>query len=272
MEHFTEAGNERDAQRLKRCAQPHANNFVTAVPSNDDDKGARIRPHLFRTAVQYRLGVPLLKEEIDCPVCMQKKIDITGDHATCCSRTGDLVSRHNALRDMVDNLASQGMLSPAMEKKGILGSQLGRRPGDVTIPNWQHGQALAIDVAITCPFTKNNLKKDSPCEAYAENAKHKKYDGDFKGSNHIFAAVVWESMGAINSEGEEVLRQIMRFAAKRQGREHSSFCGRQWALLSCCLQRSVAKQLLMRIDGQNCSHVNDASKLLVEPHVDLAEH
>ena len=88
----------------------------------------------FAPTVQYRLGVPLLKEEIDCPVCMQKKIDISGDHATCCSRTGDLVSRHNALRDMVDNLASQGMLSPVMEKKGILGSQPGRRPGDVTIP------------------------------------------------------------------------------------------------------------------------------------------
>ena len=65
VEHFTEAVNERDSQRLKRCAQPHANNFVTAVPSNDDGKGARIRPHLFRTAVQYRLGVPLLKEEIE---------------------------------------------------------------------------------------------------------------------------------------------------------------------------------------------------------------
>ena len=50
---------------------------LEAVPSNDG-KGAKIRPHLFRTAVQYRLGVPLLKEEIDYPVCMQKKIDISG--------------------------------------------------------------------------------------------------------------------------------------------------------------------------------------------------
>lgn len=53
----------------------------------------------------------------------------------------------------------------------------------MTIPNWQHNRALAIDVAITCPFTKNNMSKDSPCEAYAENAKHKKYDADFKGTD-----------------------------------------------------------------------------------------
>ena len=62
----------------------------------------------------------------------------------------------------------------------------------------------------------------------------------------------------------------MRFAAKRQGREHSSFCGRQWALISCCLQRSVAKQLLMRINGQKYAH--DASKLLVESNLDPAQN
>ena len=56
---------------------------------------------------------------------------------------------------------------------------------------------------------------------------------------------MWETLGAVNSEGES-LRQIMRFASK-----HSSYCGRMWARLSCCLQRSVAKQLLLRTDGQN---------------------
>ena len=30
-----------------------------------------MRPRNFRTAVAYRLGVPLLKEEIPCPLCEQ---------------------------------------------------------------------------------------------------------------------------------------------------------------------------------------------------------
>ena len=55
-------GDPREAQRLLRCAQPHAGGFVTAVPSKEDGNDAIMRPHLFRTAVQYRLGIPLLKE------------------------------------------------------------------------------------------------------------------------------------------------------------------------------------------------------------------
>ena len=273
VEHFAQAGDKREVQRLKRCAQPHASGFITAVPSHDDGKDATMRPQLFRTAVHYRLGIPLLEKEIDCPVCMQKKIDIMGDHATCCARTGDLITRHNALRDMVCDVARQGLMSPVMEKKGILGSSSGRRPGDVTLPKWFGGKGLAMDIAVTSPFAKNHVKVDSPCEYYAQNGKDKKYLKDFEGTDYEFAPIVWESTGALNQGGEEVLRQIMRAASKQQGREHSSYCGRQWALFSCCLQRSVAKQLLMRIDGQNSRQAlgADASKLLVEPQLDTVD-
>ena len=54
---------------------------------------------------------------------------------------------------MVANIANQGMLSPVLEKQGILGSAPGRRPGDVTIQNWCDGKGLAIDVAVTSPFS-----------------------------------------------------------------------------------------------------------------------
>ena len=46
-----------------------------------------------------------------------------------------------------------------------------------------------------------------------------------------------------------MLRQLFRFAAQHLGREFSSLCGRAWARLSCCLQRSVAQSILNRIDG-----------------------
>ena len=66
----------------------------------------------------------------------------------------------------------------------------------------------------------------------------------------MFCAMVWETLGAINEEGEDVIRQIFRFAAKRLGHEFSSYCGRSWARVSCCLQRSVAQAILTRIDGR----------------------
>ena len=47
-----------------------------------------------------------------------------------------------------------------------------------------------------------------------------------------------------------MIKQIFRFAAKRLGHEFSSYCGRSWARVSCCLQRSVAQAILTRIDGR----------------------
>ena len=120
-------------------------------PSDEDGKDTLLRPRHFRIAVAYRLGMRVLDEEIPCPLCKQI-INIYGDHATCCTKSGDLIIRHNALRNMVEEFASDGMLSPVLEKEGILGNTTGRRPGDVTIQRWAEGKGLAIDVAVTSPL------------------------------------------------------------------------------------------------------------------------
>ena len=52
--------------------------------------------------------------------------------------------------------------------------------------------------------------------------------------------MVFETSGAVNVEGLEVLKQIFRCTSKR-----SSFCARSWARLSCYLQ-SVAQMILNR--------------------------
>ena len=55
------------------------------------------------------------------------------------------------------------MLSPVMEKRGILGDVDARRPGDVTIPVWRSNKGLAIDVAVTSPLASSNLQHSEPC-------------------------------------------------------------------------------------------------------------
>src|SRR3954471_16777395 len=97
-----------------------------------------------------------------------------------------------------------------------------------------------IDVAVSSPLTQASVRLKDPAEVYAKDQKHGKYDKFFEGTEYLFCAMVWETLGAINEEGEVVLRQIFRFAASRLGREFSSFCARSWARFSCCLQRSVA--------------------------------
>jgi len=229
---------------------------VTAVPSEEDGRSTILRPRVYRIAIAYRLGVPVLQNEIPC-LCKQP-INKYGDHATCCAKSGLSITRHNSLRNFVGSIASDGLLGPILEKKGILGPTSGRRPGDVTIPNWNLGNGLAIDLAVTSPLLKSSMRATNPCEDYATNKKHRKYDASFEGTEYYFCAMVFETLGAINNEGEEVLRQLFRYAAKRLGREFSSYCGRAWARVSRCLQRSVAQAILVRIDGQS-QHNADAA-------------
>ena len=117
-------------------------------------------------------------------------------------------------------------------------------------PLWAESKALVIDVAVTSPLTATYERLIEPCEWYAATQKHGKYDADFKGTQYTFCAMIFETLGAVNAEGEEVLRQLFRFAAKRLGREFTSYCGRAWARLSCNLQRAVAQSILNRIDGR----------------------
>ena len=117
----------------------------------------------------------------------------------------------------------------------------------MTIPIWANGKGLVIDVAVTSPLTAAHVRLSSPCDDYAFTCKHKKYDASFEGLPYIFAAVVFETTGAISEEGQEVLRQLFRFAAKNLGHEFSSYCGRAWARFSCTLQ--VTQSILTRIDG-----------------------
>ena len=118
----------------------------------------------------------------------------------------------------------------------------------MSIPDWS-GSPLAIDVAVTSPLTVTSERINSPCEEYGVAQKHHKYDASFKGTNYSFCAMIFETLGAVNQEGEEVLRQLFRYAAKHLGREFSSYCVRAWARVSCSLQRSVAQSILNRVDG-----------------------
>src|SRR5947209_19885691 len=91
-----------------------------------------------------------------------------------------------------------------------------------------------------------HLHKPEPCESYAKSEKIDRYAPAFENSDYDFAPVVFETSGALNREGETVLKQIIWFASKREGISHSVFAARAWARLSCCIQFAAAQQILNR--------------------------
>jgi len=241
------AASVRDAQRLSRLDSPHANSWLSARPSCMDGKDTVLAPKIFRTAVARLLGQPVYSSSAPCPLCKQT-MDLYGDHSLCCKKSGDRITRHNNLRNLVFKLADTGLLAPEMEKLGILGptDKSRRRPGDVSIKHWSLRRGLAIDVAIICPLAVSHLHTLEPCESYAKTQKTDRYAPAFENSDYDFAPVVFETSGAVNKEGETVLKQIIRFASKREGITHTVFAARAWARLSCCVQFAAAQQILNR--------------------------
>ena len=77
-----------------------------------------------------------------------------------------------------------------------------------------------------------------------------------RSSDYDFAPVIFETSGALNKEGETVLKQIIRFASKREGITHTVYAARAWARLSCCVQAASAQQILNR-DFVDWSEVAD---------------
>src|SRR5437660_6114689 len=118
-----------------------------------------------------------------------------------------------------------------------------RRDCSSDIYNSSQDRSHALVFSLIYPFAASHLHKPEPCESYAKSEKIDRYAPAFENSDYDFAPVVFETSGALNREGETVLKQIIRFASKREGISHSVFAARAWARLSCCIQFAAAQQI-----------------------------
>ena len=60
------------------------------------------------------------------------------------------------------------------------------------------------------------MSQEQPCESYASQRKHNYYDPGFVGTNFDFVAMVFETSGAVNVEGLNMIKQLIRFASRRE--------------------------------------------------------
>ena len=106
------------------------------------------------------------------------------------------------------------------------------------------GSTVGVDVAVTSPFSTKGIRSESPGDSYALTAKHAKYDAAFKQSGFVFCALVLETTGGVSHEGTTFLKQLFRFAARRQNVTLSVYAARAWARMSC-----IAQAILNRVSG-----------------------
>ena len=104
-------------------------------------------------------------------------LDPMGHHAFTCKHGGDVVTRHNSLRDVFVETCRRACIGVQVEEGGKYGSEERRkRPADVLATNWMLGKPAAFDFTVTSPLVSNILPKASvtvrSAALVAEERKH----------------------------------------------------------------------------------------------------
>ena len=74
---------------------------------------------------------------------------------------GDVVTRHNCIRDCIADFCRRAHLSPLLEQGCGIGPAKDRsRPADILIPNWSLSRSAAFDIKVIHPLN-NSLISDA---------------------------------------------------------------------------------------------------------------
>ena len=84
------------------------------------------------------------------PFCPGVGLDPLGHHCVTCRHGGDVVWRHNLLREAITSLCCTAHLSIAVEKGS--GGHDHTRPADVLIAGWDRGKHAALDITVASPL------------------------------------------------------------------------------------------------------------------------
>ena len=263
-----------DRARLLAYSAPWSDGWLRATPSETLD--TQLSNAALRDIVGQRLGVDVFTRSSHCPFC-RSVLDNRGHHCHGCMAGGDAVVRHNEVRNTVHYEAAKACMNPELEKNGLLSElgwpeMVGRRPADTLLvaPRGLHTTSrrrfpkVALDFAVVSPFCPSVLRASSATQlaaaaAYAERKRgHNNTQQACELAGFGFEPIVFETTGGLDSEGELVLRSVLKESARAQGKPVAAVLERAKIRISIDMQRAVHRALQRRRDKDN--------ELDVDPH------
>ncbi|KAL5484316.1 hypothetical protein EMCRGX_G020790 [Ephydatia muelleri] len=106
-----------DRARLLSVSSPHASAWLSVVPS--PGLNLHLEPAEFQAAIQWWLGIGVAHGSL-CPHCPHA-LDPLGHHALTCKHGGDVVNRHNRLRDVFAESCRRACIGVQVEAGSGLG-------------------------------------------------------------------------------------------------------------------------------------------------------
>ena len=152
-QHFAyliESSSHANRARLLSVAAPHSSSWLSVVPSTS--LGLHLESNEYQMAIKWWLGLDTSGRST-CPFCPDTALDPLGHHAVTCRHGGDVVIRHNHLRDEIFNFCRRAHLSVSVERgHGLTRDLNNTRPADILIAGWERGKPIALDITVTSPL------------------------------------------------------------------------------------------------------------------------
>ena len=164
--------------RLLSASASHASSWLSVVPSVE--LGLHLDPHEFCVGIRWWLGLDISRG-LTCSLCPNTALDLLGHHAVTCKKGGDVVTRHNRLRDVFVDFCHQAHLGVHVEVGSNLTPDGSRScPGDVLVRDWITGRFAAFDFTVSSPLSVALLNQACITSGFAalsaETRKHKAND------------------------------------------------------------------------------------------------
>eukprot|EP00731_Ephydatia_muelleri_P015442 Em0008g1162a len=238
-----------DKARLLSVSSPHAASWLSVVPS--ENLGLHLDPPVFQVAIKWWLGLDT-SEGSQCALCPGSTLDHLGHHAVTCKYGGDVVSRHNRIRNILVETCRRAHIGVKVE----VGNNLSRdhsktRPADILLPNWFLGRTAALDVSITSPLNPVTLLEAGVSATAAAQAtearKHQANDPKCSELGWVCVPMVVETYGAWGKEATAIISSVASRLATSTCRPKSTILHEIYGRLNLNLVCANATAILSRI-------------------------
>ena len=233
--------------RLHAISAPQAHAWLKVQLS--PKLGLALMPDEAHVILKWWLGLPLTPDGTPCPLC-HHNMDAWEHHMLTCRSGGDMITRHNLLRDCIADFCNKACLSPQIEKgSGILPKDQSR-PADILVPNWSLSRPAAFDIKVINPLNLQFLQEAAQtCGHAAEMGEESKHSAN----NEACALRGWsciplvvEVFGGWGNESIDVLTKLSKKMATQLCQPINEVTSTIYSRLSLILMRQNARAILAR--------------------------
>ncbi|KAL5483977.1 hypothetical protein EMCRGX_G020399 [Ephydatia muelleri] len=237
--------------------------WISAIPSTGLD--LHLDSAECQVALRWWLGLDTSGSS-PCPLCPDTALDPLGHHAATCRHGGDVVARHNRLRDIFANFCRRAHLSVQVEVGyGLARDHINSHPADILVQGWDRGKPAAFDVTVTSPLTPvslNNASASVGAAAYAaECRKHAANDTRCQELGWLCIPLAVETYGNWGKEAQSVFSRLASLLSISQAIPKPKMLSEIYSRLNMSLVRSVARAIMGREAVQGRANVSAQVKV-----------